>query len=145
MELSRAEVTALLHVEAFGQRRKPGSSAAKLASIFQNDLRPAIVFFDLSSNVDNPAGKLSDIAEILHVIRKHNYAEPAQSVVFAKIQIMDPTIPRLNANNFSGDTALFANMFLGLIKRNAFREGKAGEQQDGRQYQRNSDHRQILG
>ena len=118
----RAEVSAFLHVEAFGQRRKPCSTTAKLMSIFKNDFRASIVFLDLPANINDAPGKLPHVADMLQIVRKHNYAERTQAVIFTKIQIMDSAISSFDANHFSSDALVFANMFSRLIKRNAFRE-----------------------
>ena len=115
-------MSAFLHVEALGQRRKPCSTTAKLMGIFKNDFRAAIVFLDLSPNFDSATSKLPHSADMLQIVRKHNYTERTQAVIFTKIQIMDSAISSFDANHFSSDALVFANMFLRLIKGNAFRE-----------------------
>ena len=106
----------LLYIKAFGQGSNPRSRAAKLPCIFQNDLRPPIVFLNLSPHVDGPPGELPHIANIFQIIRKHNYAKGAEPVVFAKIKIVDSASASLHANHFSRDALVFANMFSRLIK-----------------------------
>jgi len=90
--------------------------------IFKNDFRASIVFLDLPANINDAPGKLPHVADMLQIVRKHNYAERTQAVIFTKIQIMDSAISSFDANHFSSDALVFANMFLRLIKGNAFRE-----------------------
>jgi hypothetical protein len=67
--LRGAQMSALFHVEALGQWRQPRFSSAKLISIFQNDFRAAIVFLELSANIDHAPSKLPHVAYILDQLR----------------------------------------------------------------------------
>jgi hypothetical protein len=96
---------------------------------FPGQFRAAIVFLDLAPNIDHASSKLPHVADILYVTRKHHHAKRAKPVVFAQIEIVDSAISSLHPNNFSSDTLVLANLFLRLIKRNAFREGAGSEQQ----------------
>src|SRR6266567_1796714 len=110
---------ALLHIETLRQRRNPHHFTAELFAVFKDDLRAPVIFLQLSPNFYDSSRKLPHVTNFFQIIRKHNHAERAEAIVLAKIQIVDATTSSFHADDPSRHAASFADMFIGLLERNA--------------------------
>jgi hypothetical protein len=114
-----------------------GGVSAQLPEALQYDLGAAVVSFDLALNFDLLSSQLADVADTLQIARKHDDRKWANAVVFAKVEEMYAAVAELHLQNFPGDTAVGANVFLGVCKRNTRRGGGRGQGVRKDQHQEN--------
>lgn len=113
----------LFDIEGFRQRRQPNEAVVQLLGTFQNNFRPIVVLFYLSSDFYNFARQLPDVTNLLKIMLEYHYAESAKPVIVAEVEIVHASFAGLNANHFAGDALCFIKMIARLIERKASREG----------------------
>jgi len=142
--LPGAKMPALPRIKTLRQRRNPHRFSAELFAVFQDDLHRPVTFLQLSPNFNNSSRKLPHIPNFLQVIRKHNHAERAEPIFLAEVQIVSSATPRFRADDSSRNALSFADMFVGLLKRNASAGTERWEQQKYRRDNNNAVHTRIL-
>lgn len=118
-EPSGAEMSAVLDVVIFGQRRDHGRAAFDLADAVENDLGAAVVHFHGAADLDGTSREAADVAHILQIIGEDHDGEGAGHLVFAEVEEVDTLIAYLDSYHASGDAFGFADVPGGFVDRNA--------------------------
>jgi hypothetical protein len=70
-------------------------------------------------NLDSSARQPPHIAHVLQVVRKDDHGERTSDLFFAEVEVVNPLVADLYAENFPGDTSGFADVLAGVVNGDA--------------------------
>jgi len=125
-------VALLFCVVVFGQGRDHSGSVGELSDAAEDDFGAAVVELYSSVNLDQLSGEAADVADIFQVGGEDDYAERAGHLILAEIDVVDAFTSSLDAEDFSGDAFVFADVVGGFLNGDAVGAGEEGDGEKAR-------------
>jgi len=120
-------VALLFYVVVLGKRRDHSGAIGELADAAQDDFGAAVVEFYFSVNLDQLSGQAADVADIFQVGGEDDDAERASHLVLAEVDVVDAFASSFDAEDFSGDAFVFADVVGGFLDGDAVGAGEEGD------------------
>jgi hypothetical protein len=122
---ARAVVALFFYVVVLGQGRDHGGTVGELADAAQDNFGAAVVEFYFSVNLNELSGEAADVADIFQVGGEDDHAEGASHLVLAEVDVVDAFDSSLDAEDFSGDAFVFADVVGGFLDGDAVGAGES--------------------